>query len=75
MSMKIGWCKSINCRSEFSCTIGCIKNAGCDEIYEEKKSGVAEREALEKALGVLREGDTFSSDPTIFNRLCPFTIF
>ena len=43
---------------KFIAQLDALKNAGCDEIYEEKKSGVADREELEKALGYLREGDT-----------------
>ena len=56
--MKIGYARVSTAGSEFRCTIGCAKKAGCDEFYEEKKSGVAEREELEKALEYLREGDT-----------------
>jgi DNA invertase Pin-like site-specific DNA recombinase len=56
--MKIGYARVSTLDQSLNAQIDALKNAGCDEIYEEKKSGVADREALEKALGYLREGDT-----------------
>ncbi len=56
--MKIGYARVSTLDQKLNPQIDALKNAGCDEIYEEKKSGVADREALEKALGYLREGDT-----------------
>ena len=56
--MKIGYARVSTFDQNLNAQIDALKNAGCDEIYEEKKSGVADREELEKALGYLREGDT-----------------
>ena len=56
--MKIGYARVSTLDQNLNAQIDALKNAGCDEIYEEKKSGVADREALEKALEYLREGDT-----------------
>ena len=56
--MKIGYARVSTTDQNLNAQIDALKNAGCDEIYEEKKSGVADREEFEKALGYLREGDT-----------------
>jgi DNA invertase Pin-like site-specific DNA recombinase len=55
---KIGYARVSTADQNLVAQIDALKNAGCDEIYEEKKSGVADRQELEKALGYLREGDT-----------------
>lgn len=36
-----------------------LKEAGCEKIFSEKKSGMSERPELEAALEYLRSGDTF----------------
>ena len=56
MTMKIGYARVSTADQNLVAQLDALKNAGCDEIYEEKKSGVADREALEKALGYLRKG-------------------
>ena len=58
MSMKIGYARVSTADQNLESQIDALKKAGCDEFYKEKKSGVSEREELEKALGYLREGDT-----------------
>ena len=37
-----------------------LRAAGCDKIFAEQVSSVAQREQLEQALGYVREGDTFT---------------
>ena len=56
--MKIGYARVSTADQNLESQIDALKKAGCDEFYKEKKSGVSEREELEKALGYLREGDT-----------------
>ena len=56
--MIIGYARVSTADQNLDSQIDALKKAGCDELYKEKKSGIAEREELEKALGYLREGDT-----------------
>ena len=56
--MKIGYARVSTADQNLESQIDALKKAGCEEFYKEKKSGVSEREELEKALGYLREGDT-----------------
>ena len=37
-----------------------LRAAGCDKVFREQVSSVAEREQLEAALGYVREGDSFA---------------
>src|ERR1700735_5516363 len=37
-----------------------LRGAGCDKIFREQLSSVAQREQLEAALDYVREGDTFT---------------
>src|ERR1700719_1702645 len=37
-----------------------LRTAGCDKIFSEQVSSVAQREQLEQALNYVREGDTFT---------------
>src|ERR1700733_13932894 len=37
-----------------------LRAAGCDKIFREQVSSVAERQQLEQALDYVREGDTFT---------------
>src|SRR6202163_1663966 len=37
-----------------------LRAAGCDKIFSEQVSSVAERQQLEAALGYVREGDSFT---------------
>jgi DNA invertase Pin-like site-specific DNA recombinase len=37
-----------------------LRTAGCDKIFSEQVSSVAQREQLEQALDYVREGDTFT---------------
>ena len=56
--MKVGYARVSTADQNLESQIDALKKAGCEEFYKEKKSGVSEREELEKALGYLREGDT-----------------
>ena len=56
--MKIGYARVSTADQNLESQLDALKKAGCDEFYKEKKSGVSDREELEKALGYLREGDT-----------------
>tara|TARA_A100001015_G_scaffold26392_1_gene29600 strand:+ start:4412 stop:4978 length:567 start_codon:yes stop_codon:yes gene_type:complete len=57
--MKIGYARVSTTDQTLDSQVDALRKAGCDEIYEEKKSGVAERSVLDDAMGYLREGDTF----------------
>lgn len=56
--MKVGYARVSTLEQNLESQVDALKKAGCDYIYQEKKSGVVEREELEKALGYLRGGDT-----------------
>ena len=57
--MKIGYARVSTGDQNLEYQFDALKKAGCDAIYQEKKSGVSEREQLKQALGYLRHGDTF----------------
>tara|TARA_R100000808_G_scaffold8880_1_gene24788 strand:+ start:3606 stop:4190 length:585 start_codon:yes stop_codon:yes gene_type:complete len=56
--MIIGYARVSTVDQNLDSQIDALKKAGCDEIYKEKKSGIAEREELQKVLGHLKKGDT-----------------
>lgn len=56
--MKVGYARVSTADQNLESQVDALRRVGCDYIYEEKKSGVADRGELEKALGYLREGDT-----------------
>ena len=56
--MIIGYARVSTADQNLDSQIDALKKAGCDEIYKEKKSGIAEREELQKVLGHLKKGDT-----------------
>ena len=56
--MIIGYARVSTADQNLDSQIDALKKAGCDEIYKEKKSGIADREELQKVLGHLKKGDT-----------------
>ena len=58
--MQIGYARSSTVDQEagFQAQIKSLKAAGCDKVFAEKVSSVAERAQLEAALEYAREGDT-----------------
>jgi DNA invertase Pin-like site-specific DNA recombinase len=57
--MQIGYARSSTVDQEagFQAQIKSLKQAGCDKVFAEKVSSLAEREQLEAALDYVREGD------------------
>ena len=55
--MKIGYARVSTADQNLDLQISALKNAGCERVYKEKKSSVAERPELEKMLKYLRPGD------------------
>lgn len=55
--MKIGYARVSTADQNLDLQISALKNAGCEYIYKEKKSSVAERPELDKMMNYLREGD------------------
>ena len=58
--MQIGYARSSTVDQEagFQAQIKSLKVAGCDKVFAEQVSSVAEREQLEAALEYVRDGDT-----------------
>jgi DNA invertase Pin-like site-specific DNA recombinase len=58
--MQIGYARSSTVDQEagFQAQIKSLKAAGCDKVFSEKVSSVAQREKLEAALDYVRDGDT-----------------
>ena len=59
--MKVGYARVSSIGQNLEAQIELLKRAGCEKIFQEKKSGTnrANRVELEKALDFVREGDTF----------------
>ena len=59
--MKVGYARVSSRGQNLEAQIELLKKAGCEKIFQEKKSGTnrANRVELEKALDFVREGDTF----------------
>lgn len=55
----IGYARVSTREQNLDLQLDALKKAGCEQIYEEKISGVKERPELDKALAYLREGDIF----------------
>ena len=55
--MKIGYARVSTADQNLDLQISALKNAGCEYIYQEKKSSVAERPELDKMMKFLRDGD------------------
>src|SRR5262245_53608235 len=58
--MQIGYARSstIDQEAGFQAQIKALKEAGCEKVFAEQVSSLAEREQLETALDYAREGDT-----------------
>ena len=59
--MKVGYARVSSRGQNLEAQIELLKRAGCEKIFQEKKSGTnrTNRAELEKALDFVREGDTF----------------
>jgi len=59
--MKIGYARVSSTGQNLEAQIELLKKAGCEKIFQEKKSGTkrTDRTELENALDFVREGDTF----------------
>jgi len=59
--MKIGYARVSSTGQNLEAQIELLKRAGCEKIFQEKKSGTkrTDRTELENALDFVREGDTF----------------
>ncbi len=59
--MKIGYARVSSTGQNLEAQIELLKKAGCEKIFQEKKSGTkrTDRTKLENALDFVREGDTF----------------
>lgn len=55
----IGYARVSTREQNLDLQLDALNKAGCNQIYEEKISGVKERPELDKALAYLREGDVF----------------
>lgn len=55
----IGYARVSTREQNLDLQLDALNKAGCNQIYEEKISGVKERPELDKALAYLREGDIF----------------
>lgn len=56
---KIGYARVSTKDQNLDLQLEALKEAGCEKIFSEKKSGLRERPQLEAALAYLRPGDTF----------------
>ena len=58
--MRIGYARSstIDQEAGFQAQLKALEAAGCNKVFSEKVSSVAEREQLEAALDYVREGDS-----------------
>ena len=59
--MKIGYARVSSTGQNLEAQVELLKKAGCEKIFQEKKSGTkrTDRTELENALDFVREGDTF----------------
>ena len=59
--MKIGYARVSSTGQNLEAQVELLKRAGCEKIFQEKKSGTkrTDRTELENALDFVREGDTF----------------
>ncbi len=59
--MKVGYARVSSTGQNLEAQIELLKRAGCEKIFQEKKSGTnrTNRVELENALDFVREGDTF----------------
>ncbi len=59
--MKVGYARASSTGQNLEAQIEILKRAGCEKIFEEKKSGTkrTDRVELENALDFVREGDIF----------------
>ncbi len=59
--MKVDYARVSSTGQNLEAQIELLKRAGCEKIFQEKKSGIkrADRVELENALDFVREGDTF----------------
>ena len=59
--MKVGYARVSSTGQKLEAQIELLKRAGCEKIFQEKKSGTnrTNRAELENALDFVREGDTF----------------
>ena len=56
-NMKIGYARVSTRDQNLDMQFSALKNAGCEKIFSEKKSGIKERPVLQEAIDFLREGD------------------
>jgi len=59
--MRVGYARVSSTGQNLEAQVELLKRAGCEKIFQEKKSGTkrADRIELENALEFVREGDTF----------------
>lgn len=55
--MKFGYARVSTIEQNLDLQIAALKNAGCEQIFFEKRSGVKERPELEKMINMTRNGD------------------
>ena len=55
--MNVGYARVSTRDQNLDMQFSALKNAGCEKIFSEKKSGIKERPVLQEAIDFLREGD------------------